>query len=132
MSQTISSKCGHGGARANSGGPRPNSGGARPGAGRPRKLVAPRRVPNEPRWLVYQTHPHAESIAAEDLTRLGYRCYAPLIAVQKRADNGRYTRLQDGKGAGAGLFRKVRIARFPGYGFCELAAGAGWQRNSCG
>lgn len=115
MGQTISSKFGHGGARANAGGARENSGGFRPGAGRPWK--APDTVviiPSVPRWCVYQTHPQAERLAAEDLTRSGYQGYAPMIAVRKRDVVIR------------SLFHKVRVARFPGYGFVKLSPGESW------
>ena len=113
MSQLISSKMQHGGARLNSGGPRPNSGGLRPGAGRPCKIL-PIIKPSAPRWHVYQTHPQAERVAAEELTRIGYHGYAPLIAVRKRDAVIR------------SMFHKVRVARFPGYGFVRLGPGEPW------
>jgi transcription antitermination factor NusG len=115
MGESISSKMPHGGARANSGGSRPNSGGARPGAGRPWKTHAdPIVLPIGPRWCVYQTHPQAERRAAEDLTRSGYHGYAPLIAVRRQDAVLR------------SMFHKVRVARFPGYGFVELGQGEPW------
>jgi transcription antitermination factor NusG len=91
-------------------------GGSRPGAGRPRKIhQAPAVViPGAPRWCVYQTHPQAERLAAADLTRTGYHGYAPLIAVRRQDVVIR------------SLFHKVRVARFPGYGFVELAPGEPW------
>jgi transcription antitermination factor NusG len=99
-------------------------GGARPGAGRPAKIpdamATPSGptpsgiVPDTPRWYVYQTHPQAERLAAEDLTRTGYHGYAPLIAVRRQDAVIR------------GLFHKVRVARFPGYGFVELGPGEPW------
>jgi transcription antitermination factor NusG len=115
MSATISSKFGHGGPRANSGGPRENSGGVRPGAGRPWKTPeAPVIIPTRSRWCVYQTHPQAERLAAEDLTRTGYHGYAPLIAVRRQDAVIR------------SLFHKIRVPRFPGYGFVELGPGDPW------
>jgi hypothetical protein len=107
MSQTIS--------KFQHGGPRANAGGARPGAGRPYKIQPPPVISVEPRWCVYQTHPQAERIAAEDLTRIGYRGYAPLIAVRRQ---DRVIR---------SLFHKLRVPRFPGYGFVQLAPGDPWQ-----
>ena len=124
MSETISSsklswggpRLNSGGARANSGGARDNAGGTRAGAGRPFK------TPDEPaivipmgsRWCVYQTHPQAERLAAEDLTRTGYHGYAPLIAIRRQDAVIR------------SLFHKIRVPRFPGYGFVELGAGESW------
>lgn len=66
------------------------------------------------RWCVYQTHPQAERLAAEDLTRTGYHGYAPLIAVRKQDAVIR------------SLYHKVRVPRFPGYGFVELGPGEPW------
>lgn len=123
MSQTIS-KFGHDGVSsrllANSpkrqhGGARANSGGVRPGAGRPYKMPEAVAVVNTARWHVYQTHPQAERLAAEDLTRIGYHGYAPMIAVRRQDPVIR------------SLFHKVRVARFPGYGFVELGPGDPWQ-----
>lgn len=109
MSETIS-KFGHGGARA-------NSGGVRPGAGRPWKVPSASMIavlPTASRWCVYQTHPQAERLAAADLTRTGYHGYAPLIAVRRQDAVIR------------SLFHKVRVPRFPGYGFVELGPGDPW------
>jgi hypothetical protein len=72
-------------------------------------------VPTATRWHVYQTRPQAERLAAEDLTRSGYRGYAPLIAVRKQDAVIR------------SLFHKIRVARFPGYGFVELSPGDPWH-----
>lgn len=108
MSETIS--------KFRHGGPRANAGGARPGAGRPYKIhVEPPAIPAEPRWCVYQTHPQGERIAAEDVTRIGYHGYAPLIAVRRQDAVIR------------SLFHKVRVPRFPGYGFVQLWPGDPWQ-----
>ena len=97
------------------GGPRPNSGGMRVGAGRPRIIgLAPREIWIGPRWCVYQTHPQAEHLAAHELTRTGYRAYAPLIAVLQR-DRVIQT-----------MFHKVLVSRMPGYGFVELGPSDPW------
>lgn len=72
-------------------------------------------LPSTSRWHVYQTHPQAERLAAEDLTRSGYHGYAPLIAIRRQDAVIR------------SLFHKIRVARFPGYGFVELSPGEPWQ-----
>lgn len=93
-------------------------GGARPGAGRPRSPPAnPWAETNSwtgPRWCVYQTHPQAELLAAVELSRSGYHCYAPQIAMLRR-DRVILT-----------MFHKVLVPRFPGYGFVELATTDPW------
>jgi transcription antitermination factor NusG len=88
-------------------------GGARTGAGRPR-APPPRETWIGPRWCVYQTHPQAERLAANELTRAGYRSYLPLIADLRR-DRVIPT-----------LLHKVLMPRFRGYGFVELGPTDPW------
>jgi transcription antitermination factor NusG len=109
----FSSKFRHGGLRENSGGARENSGGARPGAGRPRNPV-PLVEPIGTRWYVYQTHPQAERLAASELTRAGYRSYAPMIAVRRQDP------------VIPSMFHKILVSRFTGYGFVELGPTEPW------
>lgn len=118
----ISSKFGHGGPRENSGGARPNSGGRRRGAGRPRKEEPEQRIiaslPPEmwsgPRWVVYQTFPQAERLAAHELTREGYRTYLPLIADRRRDPVIK------------SMWHRILVPRFVGYSFVELGPTDPW------
>lgn len=66
------------------------------------------------RWVAYATFPQAEALAARELAQAGYVAYAPLV-VERRQD-----------AVIPSLFRRVLAARFPGYGFVQLAAGDPW------
>lgn len=102
------SKFGHGGPRANAGGLR------EPPGGRPRKPDA-MVAWDGPRWCAYATHPQAERLAASELTRAGYRSYAPLIAMVRRDP------------VVHSIAHKVLAPRFQGYGFVELGPTDPWQ-----
>jgi transcription antitermination factor NusG len=90
-------------------------GGARPGAGRPHKTIVAAAL-SEPltAWCVYQTWPQAERLAASEITHLGYRAYAPQIAVRRQDPVVR------------SMSHTSLTARFPGYGFVQLSSGEPW------
>lgn len=92
----------HAGARSRAGGSRRNAGGARPGAAR------------GARWVMFQTFPQAERLAAQELTREGYRTYLPLIA----------DRQQDA--VIKSMWHLILVCRFPGIGFVELGSTDPW------
>lgn len=95
------SKIGWGGARA-------NSGGHRPGAGRkPHHAENPSRALEG--WFVFSAVSTVETVAAQEISRLGYRTYLPLIAIRRRAPGTRSWHVE-------------RVPMFPGYGFVWLSA----------
>ena len=79
IAETISSKSGWGGARANSGGVRANSGGARIGAGRPRNLPTQSEPFDILRWYCVHTNYGADLTADIEIRLAGFVLFAPTI-----------------------------------------------------
>jgi transcription antitermination factor NusG len=91
-------------------------GGARPGSGPKPHVATP--VADRwigPRWCPFQVHPQAERLAASELTRAGYRTYAPLFATKRQDPVIR------------SLWHKVHVPRFVGWGFVSLGPSDPWR-----